>query len=148
VLAYNVTTGRVPLQSEKRWHNRSAETPVLIDVLDWTNDRRICSVLVWPSLESEPQAAELDHFERVQQVKQVLAKGATEQALSTRFDVDWGLSWSHERKCWVAQDGYAYDGLRETDIRSGQDREPDQGHNGAVFLSLGRPMPEENEEGS
>jgi hypothetical protein len=148
-LAFKVLTGRVPLQSEKRWHNRNAETPVLIDIYDWTNDRRIFSVLVWPCLESDPETAALDHFERVAEVREVIARGATEMALTTRLDTDWDLSWDHSRKCWVASDGFAYDGWRTTDGRqpSGQLPVPDRGHTGRLSLSLAAP-PEKTEEGS
>jgi hypothetical protein len=52
VLAFDVIVGRTPRQVERRWWNRAVETPILIDVLDWTDDRLIFSVLVWPSLES------------------------------------------------------------------------------------------------
>lgn len=141
-LAYKVLTGRVPIETHKAWWNRNAETPVAIECRSWVDDRHIFTTLVWPSLESEDEDAAADHFERVAQVKQVLAKGATDMALTTRFDVDWDLTWDHERKCWVGSDGFAYDGLRETDIRSGRDSDPGRGHKGAALLSLGRPMPE------
>jgi hypothetical protein len=47
VLAFGVLTGRMPRQVERRWWNRAVETPVLVDVFDWTDDRLIFSVLVW-----------------------------------------------------------------------------------------------------
>jgi hypothetical protein len=151
LLSWDVMRGNVPLRTEKRWHNRSLETPVLIDVYDWTDDRRIFSVLVWPSLESQPDVAELAHFERVVQVKQVLAKGATEQALTTLFETDWDLKWDHERRCWITQDGFAYDGARSTD----RTRQPNgqvaassgHGHMGRLSLSLAAPPEGEASEG-
>jgi hypothetical protein len=95
---------------EKRYWNRAVETPVLIDVFDWTDDRLIFSVLVWPSLESSVEDATSDHHERVQVVKEVIAKGAAEMAWSTRYETDHGLKWDHERQVWTTQDGFAYDG--------------------------------------
>jgi len=95
---------------ERRWWNRAVETPVLIDVLNWTDERRIFSVLVWPSLESSAQEATRDHRERVRVVRGAIARGAAEMAWSTRFETDYGLRWDHERQVWTASDGFAYDG--------------------------------------
>ena len=53
-------------------------------------------------------------------VKQVIARGATEKMWSTRFEVDYGLRWDHERQVWTAEDGFAYDGAHLFDYsRSG-----------------------------
>jgi hypothetical protein len=109
-LAWGVLTGMVPIEMEKRFWNRSLETPVLIDVGDWVTTRRICTVLVWPPLESPPEDAQRDYGERVVMVKQVLAKGASDMALTTSFETDYDLRWEHERKVWVSEDGFAYDG--------------------------------------
>jgi hypothetical protein len=141
----------VPIQVDRRWHNRNAEVPVLIEACDWVSDRRIFSVLVWPPLEAAQETAALDHFERVAQVKEVIAKGGREMALSTRLDTDWGLQWDHERLCWITSDGYPYDGWRTTDDRqpSGQGLVPDQGHSlGRLSLSSAAPaQPSEEKEG-
>jgi hypothetical protein len=145
VLAFKVLTGRVPIETERRYWNQSAQSPVLLEVHDWTTDRRIFSCLVWPPLESPAESAEADHFERVQQVKQVIAKGAAEQVLTTRFETDYGLRWDYEAKCWRASDSYRYDGLDETDIRSGQGPSPDRGQNGAPSSSSGAPAPKTRE---
>jgi hypothetical protein len=110
VLAFDVILGRLPLEVEKRYWNRSLETPVLIDVFDWTSERRIFIVLVWPSLESSVEDATSDHRERVRTVKGAIGKGAAEMAWSTRFETDYGLKWDHERQVWAARDGFAYDG--------------------------------------
>jgi hypothetical protein len=127
-LAYCVITGRVPIEVDRRWHNRNAECPVLIEVSDWTSERRVFSALVWPSLDTAPETAAQDHFERVAQVKQVIARGAAEMALTTRFDTDWDLAWHPQRKVWVAQDGFAYDGWRPTDDRQPSGQTPGRGH--------------------
>ena len=37
-IAFDVLVGRIPRQEEKRWWNRTRETPVLVDVFDWTDD--------------------------------------------------------------------------------------------------------------
>ncbi len=110
VLACYVIAGRLPRQVERRWWNRAVEAPVLIDVLDWTDDRRIFSVLVWPSLESSAQEATQAHRERVRAVLDAIARGAADMAWSTRFETDYGLRWDSERQVWTASDGFAYDG--------------------------------------
>ena len=107
-LAWAVLRGKSPKPLEKRWWNRSLEPPILIDVYDWTNERHIFSVLVWPSLEVPPERAAHAQQERAELVKQVIARGATEMAWSTRFEVDYGLRWDPDRQVWVGTDGFAY----------------------------------------
>jgi hypothetical protein len=51
-------------------------------------------------------------LERGELVRHVIAKGASEMMWSTRFEVDYGLRWDHERQVWAASDGFAYDGER------------------------------------
>lgn len=111
-LAWAVLTGRVPVERTRRWWNRAAEAPVLIDVSDWTDERLIFSVLVWPPLESHTHRAGHDHDARVRDVKGVIAAGCAEMAYSTRFDTDYGLRWDPEREVWGASDDYAFDGER------------------------------------
>jgi hypothetical protein len=115
VLASCVIAGRMPRRVERRWWNRAVETPVLIDVLDWTDDRRIFSVLVWPSLESSPDEANQDHRNRVRAVLDAIARGAADKAWSTRFETDYSLKWDHDRRVWTASDGFAYDGRKADD---------------------------------
>jgi hypothetical protein len=124
---------------------------VLVELYSWVDDRRIASILIWPSLEAEAEDAAYDQMQRVEQIKDVVLRGATDMAWSMRLEVDYGLEWDHERNVWVASDGFAYDGARATDNRqpSGQDQEPGRGHqSGAVLLPLGRPVPKENGEAS
>ena len=111
VLAFDVIAGRVPQVVERRWWNRSTETPVLADVYDWTNERLIFSVLVWPPLESGPGTAERDHRQRVEEVLEAIGKGAAEKLWSTRWEVS-ELAWDNEREVWVDGDGHHYDGAR------------------------------------
>lgn len=111
-LAFDVLVGRVPKVKPRRWWNRQAEPPTLIDVHDWTDERLIYSVLVWPPLEGPAESRERDHHERVHEVLQALHAGATEMAWSTRYDVDEGLRWDAKREVWVASDGFAFDGER------------------------------------
>lgn len=108
MLALKVLSGRVPLKAERRSWSKVVEAPVLVDVYDWTNERRIFSVLVWPPLETPADEAYSRHDERVSQVLEVIARGASEKALSTRWDVDYGLAWDHKRQVWTAKDGFAY----------------------------------------
>jgi hypothetical protein len=109
-LAWAVLRGASPKPLEKRWWNRATETPVLVDVYDWTDDRLIFSVLVWPSLEAPPEIAAHAQEARAKQVMRVLHAGAAEMAWSTRYEVDYGLRWDAEREVWAATDGFAYDG--------------------------------------
>jgi hypothetical protein len=119
-LPFKVLIGRMPLEVERRWWNRATETPTLIDVYDWTNERHIFSVLVWPVLEAPPERAAISQEERVELVREVLHRGAAEMALTTRYETDYGLRWDHERRVWTTEDGFAYDGERLYDYsRSG-----------------------------
>jgi hypothetical protein len=108
VLAWAVLRGKAPKPVEKRWWNRATETPLLMDVYDWTDERLIFSVLVWPALEVAPEEAARAQEARTQKVLRVLHAGAAEMAWSTRYEVDYGLAWDHERQAWVATDGFAY----------------------------------------
>jgi hypothetical protein len=110
-LAWAILVGRVPIETEKRFWNRNRERPVLIDVYSWVDDRRIFSVLVWPALEEDPHDADYVFRERVDEVKEAIAKGCGEKSWSTHFfETDWGLRWDQRREVWVDEDGYAYDG--------------------------------------
>jgi hypothetical protein len=80
----------------------------LIDCFDWTSERLLFSVIVWPPLESPPESADDDMRERTEQVLDAIAKGASERMWSTRWEVDYGLRWDHKREVWVGSDGYAY----------------------------------------
>jgi hypothetical protein len=108
-LEWAVLRGKSPKPVEKRWWNRATERPVLVDVWDWTNDRHIFSILVWPALEVPPERAHHAQQERAKLVRQVIARGAAELAWSTRYEVGYGLRWDHERQVWTARDGFAYD---------------------------------------
>jgi hypothetical protein len=113
---FDVITGRMPRQVEWRWWNRALETPVLIDVYDWTDEQLIFSVLVWPSLESPADEATYDHRERVRVVLGAISKGAAEMSWSNRFETDYGLRWGgHKHQVWTTQDGFAYDGKKTDD---------------------------------
>jgi hypothetical protein len=83
-LAWVALRGKSPKPVKRRWWSRSAETPVLIDCFDWTSERLIFSVIVWPSLESPPESADDDLHERTEQVVSAIARGASERMWSTR----------------------------------------------------------------
>jgi hypothetical protein len=57
-----------------------------------------------------PERAATAQQERAEKVFRVLHAGAAEMAWSTRYEVDYGLKWNHERQVWEASDGFAYDG--------------------------------------
>jgi len=77
-------------------------------VLDWTDEQLLFSVLIWPSLESNPEEADHIYRQRVIEVKETIAKGAAEKMWGTRFEVDFGLTWDHRRPSRPAADGFAY----------------------------------------
>jgi hypothetical protein len=112
-LAFNVLTGRVPIETEKRAWIRSRETPALLNVHDWTDGRHIFSVLIWPSLETPADQADQAFHERVREVKEAIARGAADRALCTRFETDFGLRWDHKRQVWTATDGFAFEPPQE-----------------------------------
>ena len=56
-LAWAVLRGKSPKPAKKRWWNRATEAPILIDVFDWTDERHVFSVLVWPALEVPDERA-------------------------------------------------------------------------------------------
>ena len=111
-LAWAVLRGKSPKPVEKRWWNRSAESPALLDVYSWVDERLIFSALIWPSLETNSHNADRVFRERVREVQEVVARGAAEKMWSTRFEVDYGLTWDHRREVWVDGDGHRYDGSR------------------------------------
>jgi hypothetical protein len=110
-LATRVLLGKSPKPVDRRWWNRATETPVLVDIYDWTNERLIFSALVWPPLESARHTASRDHRQRVEDVIDAFAKGAAEKMWSTHWVLS-GLAWDNERQVWVTDDGFAYDGAR------------------------------------
>ncbi len=111
-LAFNVLAGRTPIETFKRPWIRSVETPVLVDVFDWTTDRLLFSVLVWPPMEVSDRDVRYVHQERLEEITEAIAKGAAEKMWSTYWEVDYGLQWDHQREVWVDGDGAAYDGSR------------------------------------
>jgi hypothetical protein len=112
-LAFNVLLGRVPLRTEsRRWWNRSVETPVSVDCFDWTTEKLVFTVLVWPPLEGDPHRASYDHRERVGTILEAIAQGAADRRWSVRWEIDGDLRWDNERQVWVGEDGFAYDGAR------------------------------------
>jgi hypothetical protein len=112
-LAFRVLFGLVPVEVERRPWNQDAECPVLMDIFDWTQDKLVASVLVWPVLEATPENADEALVERVEQFKGILYKGAADMAISTRVDIDCFLRWDSNRRCWVDDTGYSYDGDRK-----------------------------------
>ena len=108
-LACAVLAGRLPLRRERRWWNRATEPPVLIDAHDWTDERLLFSILVWPSLET---AGRYDQDERAREVKEAFGRVCADRAWSTYFETDHGLRWDAKREVWVGSDGYAFDGAR------------------------------------
>jgi hypothetical protein len=111
-LAFKVLAGRVPIETEKRPWVRSVNRPVLVDAYDWTTDRRLFSVLVWPPLEISLEEASSVHLDRLEQVKEVVCRGAAQMAVSLYLETDYGLRWDNDRECWIDSHGHRYDGSR------------------------------------
>jgi hypothetical protein len=115
MLASCVLRGEAPRKVKRRNWNLGEETPVLVDVFDWTNDRLIFSVLVWPTLDPDHRfytEAQQARDERVEEVIRVIAKGAPEQLWSMHWRIDYDLRWDNRRGAWIDSDGHAYDGAR------------------------------------
>jgi hypothetical protein len=108
VLAACVLLGKAPKPLEKRAWDKDLDTPTLLDFFDWTTSRHLFSVLVWPSLEVPALGAKAAQEGRVEQVKEVIMRGAAEKAWSTRVEVTYGLAWDRERQAWVAPDDFGY----------------------------------------
>jgi len=111
-LAFDVLLGRMPRPVESRTWLRSVEVPTLIECHDWVNDKRLFSVLVWPPLQVPTEQADRVFNERVEAVKAIICKGASEAAWSIRLTVDHSLVWDHGRECWKDSTGFYYDGRR------------------------------------
>jgi hypothetical protein len=108
-LAWHVLLGRIPVESKHRRWNPEMERPAVIHVQDWVTSRHVLSVVVWPPLESKKHDAFFAHDQRVEQAKQVIARGCAELAWSTQFDVEYGLEWDPARKVWTDSSGFAYE---------------------------------------
>ena len=111
-LAWHVLVGRVPDAVRLRGWNRATETPVLVDAHDWTTDRLVFSLLVWPPLDAPARAAPYDHDERTRQIKEAFGRVCADRAWSVRFETDYGLRWDHAREVWADSGGHAYDGQK------------------------------------
>jgi hypothetical protein len=107
-LATCVLLGKSPKPVEQRAWDKDLDTPTLLEFFDWTTDRHLFSVLVWPSLEVPAQGAGHAQEERVEQVKEVIMRGAAEKAWATRVVLTYGLVWDRERQAWVAPDDFGY----------------------------------------
>jgi hypothetical protein len=84
-VAFKVLTSRMPLETELKPWLYSVYAPVLIDVHDWSTDRLLFSVLVWPPLDPDSKDDVAAHEERVVQVKEVILRGVAEIWLGQRI---------------------------------------------------------------
>jgi hypothetical protein len=109
-LAIDVLAGNLLLERDRRlfWH-RAIETPTLIDVRDWSSNSLIFTAIIWPPL--APHDAAPAHLERVNEVKDAIARGAADRAWSTLFEIDHALAWDPDREVWTT-DGHAVDSAR------------------------------------
>ena len=113
VLACRVIVGAVPVEVGKRRWVRSVDKPVLVDGHDWTTGRLLFSILVYPAIdELDLSKAEAAHYQRVEQIKQIVAQGAGDLRLSLYLETEWDLRWDNRREVWIDGDDYAYDASR------------------------------------
>jgi hypothetical protein len=106
-LATRVLLGKAPKPVEKRVWDKDLDTPTLVEAYDWTTDRLLFSTLVWPSLEVPGIEASQAQEERVEQVKEVVMRGALEKAWATKLEVTYGMAWDSRRQEWRYRDGAA-----------------------------------------
>jgi len=105
--------GRVPIEVERRSWVRSIDKPCLVWASDWVTQRVLFSVTVYPPVdELDPRRAEAAHFERVRQVKEVIARGAGDLRLSLLLETEWDLRWDNGREVWVDGASRAHDASR------------------------------------
>jgi hypothetical protein len=114
-LATSVLLGRIPRETPRRWWSRSAETPVLVDIISMTDERLIASLIVYPVLEEPAAYAGAAQEERAEQIKQSFARVCGDLAWDTSFET-YDLVWNPGREVWttldVAEPGDAVDGKR------------------------------------
>jgi hypothetical protein len=108
-LAWSVLRGRMPEPMAYRFWNRAVEVPTLLHVKDWTNDRTAITCIVWPAMEI-PEGADpyTVRHERVRDLMNVIARGATDKLWHVRFEADYGLRWVPERQAWISTNGHLY----------------------------------------
>ena len=112
-LACRVIVGAVPVEVEKRPWVRSVNKPVLVDGCDWTTNRVLFSIVVYPPVdELDLSKAEAAHYRRVNQIKEIVARGAGDLRFSLYLETEWDMEWDYERVVWIDRDGYAYDASR------------------------------------
>jgi hypothetical protein len=112
-LACRVIVGAVPVEVQKRRWVRSVNKPVLVDGCDWTTNRVLFSIVVYPPVdELDLSKAEAAHYRRVNQIKEIVARGAGDLRLSLYLETEWDMEWDIGREVWIDRDGYAYDASR------------------------------------
>jgi hypothetical protein len=109
-LACRVIVGAVPVEVEKRPWVRSVNKPVLVDGCDWTTNRVLFSMVVYsPVDELDLSKAEAAHYRRVNQIKEIVARGAGDLRHSLYLETEWDMKWDNGREVWIDRDGHAYD---------------------------------------
>jgi hypothetical protein len=112
-LACRVIVGTVPVEVEKRPWVRSVNKPVLVDGCVWTTNRVLFSIVVYPPVdELDLSKAEGAHYRRVNQIKEIVARGAGDLRLSLYLETEWDMDWHNRREVWIDRGGYAYDASR------------------------------------
>jgi hypothetical protein len=111
-VAFKVLVGRVPLERAQHKWLRHQRTPVEVTVYDWSTNRLLFSVIIWPPLEREGYEYLEDFEERIQDIKQVIATGVGERGWSTLLRTNYGLEWDHRREVWTDGQGHHIDGSK------------------------------------
>jgi hypothetical protein len=61
------------------------------------------------------------HWERVEQVKRAISRGAAELMWSTEITTDYSLRWNADRAVWTTEDATSFDGGRFSEYARGTD---------------------------
>jgi hypothetical protein len=86
-LAFYVLMGWSPPSTDSgRFWNRAIEVPVIVHIKQWSDQRILYSILVWPATEYPEEDAREGHQHRVDAIKEAVAKGASEKMWSVQFE--------------------------------------------------------------
>jgi hypothetical protein len=111
-LSWRVLSGRLPQTIEHRAWKPERESPVVVNVYDWTTYTLLFSVMIWPPLDVEAttlEKAENYKLQRAEDVMRAISKGAGQMRWSLLYEREERLSWDRRRAVWVTGDGHAYE---------------------------------------
>ncbi len=69
--------------------------------------------MVYPPVdELDLSKTEAAHYRRVNQIKEIVARGAGDLRLSLYLETEGDMEWDNGREVWIDRGGYAYDASR------------------------------------